>query len=152
MIQALNPAALLSGVVQLPGDKSISHRYAMLAAVAEGTSEIRNYASSRDCQSTLECLRALGVEWHKSGDTVTIRGCGLRGLRAPAQGLDAGNSGTTMRLLSGILAGHPFESSIGGDASLSLRPMGRILISAGARNSSRPFHVRRHMQRVVYGF
>lgn len=127
MIQTLNSAASLSGVVRLPGDKSISHRYAMLAAVAEGTSEIRNFAASRDCQSTLECLRALGVEWHKSGDVVTIHGCGLRGLRAPVQSLDAGNSGTTMRLLSGILAGHPFESSIGGDSSLSHRPMGRIL-------------------------
>lgn len=127
MIQTLNPASSLSGVVRLPGDKSISHRYAMLAAIAEGTSEIRSFASSRDCQSTLKCLRTLGVEWHKSGDTVTIHGRGLRGLRAPAHSLDAGNSGTTIRLLSGILAGHPFESSIGGDSSLSLRPMGRIL-------------------------
>jgi 3-phosphoshikimate 1-carboxyvinyltransferase len=127
MIQLINPAATLSGVVRLPGDKSISHRYALLSAVAEGTSEIRNFGASRDCQSTLNCLRSLGVEWHSSGDTVIIRGCGLRGLSAPAQGLDAGNSGTTIRLLSGILAGHPFESSIGGDASLSRRPMGRIL-------------------------
>jgi 3-phosphoshikimate 1-carboxyvinyltransferase len=127
MIQTINPAASLSGVVRLPGDKSISHRYAMLAAVAGGTSEIRHFAASRDCQSTLNCIRSLGVEWHRSGDTVTIHGCGLRGLSAPAQSLDAGNSGTTVRLLSGILAGHPFESSIGGDASLSRRPMGRIL-------------------------
>jgi len=127
MIQLLNPAAVLSGVVRLPGDKSISHRYAMLAAIAEGTSEIQRYAASQDCQSTLKCLRSLGVEWHKSGDTVTIRGRGLRGLRVPELGVDVGNSGTTIRLLSGILAGHPFESSIGGDSSLSRRPMGRIL-------------------------
>jgi 3-phosphoshikimate 1-carboxyvinyltransferase len=127
MIQLINPAAVLSGVVRVPGDKSISHRYAMLSAVAEGTSEIRNFAASRDCQSTLNCLRSLGIEWHRSGDTVTIRGCGLRGLSAPVQSLNAGNSGTTIRLLTGILAGHPFESSIGGDASLSRRPMGRIL-------------------------
>jgi 3-phosphoshikimate 1-carboxyvinyltransferase len=127
MIQLINPAAVLSGVVRVPGDKSISHRYALLSAVAEGTSEIRNFAASRDCQSTLNCLRSLGIEWHRSGDTVTIRGCGLRGLSAPVQSLNAGNSGTTIRLLTGILAGHPFESSIGGDASLSRRPMGRIL-------------------------
>ncbi len=127
MIQSLNPASSLSGIVRLPGDKSISHRYAMLAAIAEGASEIRHFASSQDCQSTLKCLRTLGVEWQKSGGDVTIHGRGLRGLRAPAKKLDAGNSGTTIRLLSGILAGHPFESSIGGDSSLSRRPMGRIL-------------------------
>jgi 3-phosphoshikimate 1-carboxyvinyltransferase len=127
MIQSLNPASSLSGIVLLPGDKSISHRYAMLAAIAEGDSEIRHFASSQDCQCTLKCLGELGVEWRKSGDTVTIQGRGLRGLRAPEKKLDAGNSGTTIRLLSGILAGHPFESSIGGDSSLSRRPMGRIL-------------------------
>jgi 3-phosphoshikimate 1-carboxyvinyltransferase len=127
MIRTIEPAASLSGVVRLPGDKSISHRYAMLAAVAEGTSEILHFAASQDCRSTLNCLRTLGIEWRESGDTVTIRGRGLRGLRAPAQSLDAGNSGTTIRLLSGILAGHPFESTIGGDSSLCRRPMGRIL-------------------------
>jgi 3-phosphoshikimate 1-carboxyvinyltransferase len=127
MIQSLNPAESLAGVVRLPGDKSISHRYAMLAAIAEGTSVIQHYAASEDCHSTLKCLGSLGVELHKSGETITIRGRGLRGLRAPDQILDAGNSGTTIRLLSGILAGHPFESSIGGDSSLSQRPMGRIL-------------------------
>jgi 3-phosphoshikimate 1-carboxyvinyltransferase len=127
MIQSLNPAESLAGVVRLPGDKSISHRYAMLAAIAEGTSVIQHYAASEDCHSTLNCLGSLGVELHKSGETVTIRGCGLRGLRAPDQILDAGNSGTTIRLLSGILAGHPFESSISGDSSLSQRPMGRII-------------------------
>jgi 3-phosphoshikimate 1-carboxyvinyltransferase len=127
MIQMLSPASALSGIVHLPGDKSISHRYAMLAAIAEGASEIRHFASSKDCHSTLKCLETLGVEWQKSGDTVTIHGRGLRGLRAPAKKLDAGNSGTTIRLLSGILAGHAFESSIGGDSSLSRRPMGRIL-------------------------
>jgi 3-phosphoshikimate 1-carboxyvinyltransferase len=127
MIQMLNPADSLSGIVRLPGDKSISHRYAMLSAIAEGTSVIRHFAASEDCQSTINCLGSLGVEVHKSGETVTIKGRGLRGLRAPSQMLDAGNSGTTIRLLSGILAGHPFESSITGDASLSRRPMGRIL-------------------------
>lgn len=111
----------------LPGDKSISHRYAMLAAIAEGMSVIEHFAASRDCHSTLECLRSLGADVTESGDTVTVQGVGLHGLKQPGKVLDAENSGTTIRLLSGILAGHPFESSITGDASLSNRPMGRIL-------------------------
>jgi 3-phosphoshikimate 1-carboxyvinyltransferase len=127
MIQTLNTIVSLSGSVQLPGDKSISHRYAMLAAIAEGTSVLRHFAASQDCHSTLECLQALGVELSVTGETVAIRGRGLRGLSAPQQILNAGNSGTTIRLISGILAGHPFESTITGDASLSNRPMGRIL-------------------------
>jgi 3-phosphoshikimate 1-carboxyvinyltransferase len=127
MIQTLSSATGLSGTVRLPGDKSISHRYAMLAAIAEGTSEIENFAASRDCHSTLECLQSLGVELKESGATVIIKGRELRGLKEPARILDAGNSGTTIRLLSGILAGHPFESSITGDESLSSRPMGRII-------------------------
>jgi 3-phosphoshikimate 1-carboxyvinyltransferase len=127
MIQSLSPAKSLSGSVLLPGDKSISHRYAMLAAIAEGTSVIEHFAASRDCHSTLACLQALGVELEEEGDTVTIRGRGLRGLKKPDRMLDAGNSGTTIRLLSGILAGHPFASSITGDPSLSSRPMGRII-------------------------
>jgi 3-phosphoshikimate 1-carboxyvinyltransferase len=127
MIQSLNAAASLSGSVTLPGDKSISHRYALLAAIAEGTSVLEHFAASRDCHSTLGCLRSLGVAMEESGATVTIQGCGLRGLRPAARVLDAGNSGTTIRLLSGILAGHPFESSITGDSSLSRRPMGRII-------------------------
>ena len=110
----------------LPGDKSISHRYAMLAAIARGSSEIRHYASSQDCHSTLGCLGALGVGVEVRGDTVTVHGRGLHGLKAPDGVLDAGNSGTTMRLLSGILAGQQFESTMTGDASLSRRPMARV--------------------------
>ena len=127
MIQSLQPAEAVSGTVLLPGDKSISHRYAMLAAIAEGTSVLEHFAASRDCHSTLACLNSLGVDVRESGQVVTIHGRGLRGLHAPAQLLDAGNSGTTIRLLSGILAGQPFESSITGDQSLSNRPMGRIM-------------------------
>jgi 3-phosphoshikimate 1-carboxyvinyltransferase len=127
MIQNLSTAASLHGTVFLPGDKSISHRYAMLAAVAEGDSELHNFASSQDCQSTLRCLRALGADVRQSGRAVFISGRGLRGLRCPEAVLDAGNSGTTIRLLSGILAGHPFESTITGDESLSRRPMQRVL-------------------------
>lgn len=127
MIKALKQKEALYGSVLLPGDKSISHRYAMLAAIAEGISVIGHFAASRDCHSTLSCLQSLGVELHESDETVTVQGRGLRGLKAPARMLDAGNSGTTIRLLSGILAGQPFASSITGDQSLSNRPMGRII-------------------------
>jgi 3-phosphoshikimate 1-carboxyvinyltransferase len=127
MIRSVQPARSLIGMVTLPGDKSISHRYAMLAAIAEGTSQLGRFASSRDCRSTLECLRRLGVEVREAGESVAITGRGLRGLKPPATELDAGNSGTTMRLLSGILAGHPFESVMVGDESLSRRPMDRII-------------------------
>lgn len=112
----------------MPGDKSISHRYAIVAAVAEGTSRIENYATGADCRSTLECLRALGVEITAEGSTVQISGRGLDGLQAPSGDLDAGNSGSTMRMLAGILAGNPFTSRIKGDDSLSRRPMDRIII------------------------
>jgi 3-phosphoshikimate 1-carboxyvinyltransferase len=127
MIQPLNCAKSLSGAVLVPGDKSISHRYAMIAAIAGGTSVIKHFAASRDCHSTLACLASLGVAMQETGDTVTIRGAGLRGLQAPGRMLDAGNSGTTIRLLAGILAGHSFASSITGDDSLASRPMGRII-------------------------
>lgn len=127
MIETVHYSDSVSGTVRLPGDKSISHRYAMLAAVAEGVSTLEHFAASRDCHSTLSCLESLGVELSVSGDTVIIHGRGLRGLKAPDRMLDAGNSGTTMRLLSGILAGHTFVSSITGDSSLSSRPMGRII-------------------------
>ena len=130
----------LEGTVRLPGDKSISHRYAMLAAIAEGTSKIANYSSGADCHSTLGCLRSLGVEISEDGRDVTIAGRGLRGLQPFDGQLDAGNSGSTIRMLSGILAGHPFRTRIGGDESLSKRPMARImgpLAQMGAKLSAR---------------
>ncbi|MGH9402766.1 MAG: 3-phosphoshikimate 1-carboxyvinyltransferase, partial [Terriglobia bacterium] len=125
--RTIAPARKLHGVLRLPGDKSISHRYAMLAAIADGSSEIHGFASSADCQSTLGCLRALGVEISQQGDTVSIAGRGAGGLQAPAASLDAGNSGSTIRMLAGILAGQPFTSRLVGDASLSRRPMKRII-------------------------
>jgi 3-phosphoshikimate 1-carboxyvinyltransferase len=140
MIQIVQPGAPLRGVVNCPGDKSISHRYAMLAAIAQGESELRNFARSEDCQSTLRCLRSMDVEIHAKGTTVLILGNVLRGLKPPLAFLDAGNSGTSIRLLSGILAGQPFDSIIAGDESLSRRPMGRIiqpLSLMGARIGSR---------------
>lgn len=127
MIREIQPARRIAGTIALPGDKSISHRYALLASLAEGRSTIANYATGADCASTLACLHALGVRCKRAGATVTIDGGGLRGLCPAAAPLDAGNSGTTMRLLSGILAGSPFETTIGGDASLSRRPMRRII-------------------------
>jgi 3-phosphoshikimate 1-carboxyvinyltransferase len=127
MRQKISPARTLSGAVLLPGDKSISHRYAMLAAIAEGTSKIANYSEGADCQSTLECVRALGAGVENHDGSVHIEGRGLEGLRAPDAMLDAGNSGSTIRMLSGILAAQPFVSRIGGDESLSRRPMERIM-------------------------
>jgi 3-phosphoshikimate 1-carboxyvinyltransferase len=126
VIYRVQRAGALAGSLVVPGDKSISHRYAMLAAIADGTSEIRNFAASADCHSTLGCLRSLGMEVRETGSVVCISGRGLRGLRPFPGGLDAGNSGTTLRLLAGILAGQEFESIIGGDESLSRRPMARI--------------------------
>lgn len=123
----IRPVRNLSGVIRLPGDKSISHRAAMFAAIAEGTSRISNFATSADCASTLECMRALGVPIEQEGSSVTVNGVGKTGLRKPVVPLDCGNSGTTMRLISGILAGQPFESTLTGDESLSRRPMKRII-------------------------
>jgi 3-phosphoshikimate 1-carboxyvinyltransferase len=127
MIITIGPGPSLRGTVSCPGDKSISHRYAMLAALAQGESELVNFAGSQDCQSTLRCLRELGVEMRRHGAGVLIAGRGLNGLNPPSLPLDAGNSGTTMRLISGILAGQSFDAVLAGDESLSRRPMNRIL-------------------------
>src|SRR5262245_3044184 len=127
MQQRISPATRISGSLTLPGDKSISHRYAMIASIAEGASRIANYSTGADCHSTLGCIRALGIEIEGSGTAWTVRGKGLDGLRAPAADLDAGNSGSTIRMLSGILAAQPFRARIAGDESLSRRPMQRIM-------------------------
>lgn len=116
-----------AGRVTVPGDKSISHRYAMLAALADGTSTITNYSHGFDCLSTLRCLRDLGIHLERNPETVVITGRGRDGLEAPTSALDAGNSGTTMRLMTGILAAQPFRSVFVGDESLSRRPMRRII-------------------------
>jgi len=137
--QMIKPVKRLVGSVRMPGDKSISHRYAMLAAIAEGSSEIHGFSASADCRSTLECLTQLGVQIERQEHAVVVQGGGLNGLRAPAACLDAGNSGTTMRMLAGILAGQPFRSVLTGDASLSRRPMKRVidpLTRMGARIQS----------------
>src|SRR5215831_8871834 len=140
MQQRISPASSISGTIVLPGDKSISHRYAMIASISEGDTRIRNYSTGADCHSTLGCVRALGIEVQENGTDVVIHGRGLDGLRAPSADLDAGNSGSTIRMLSGILAALPFRSRIFGDASLSRRPMQRImkpLAEMGARIHAR---------------
>ncbi|MCA1562629.1 MAG: 3-phosphoshikimate 1-carboxyvinyltransferase [Acidobacteria bacterium] len=124
----VRPAARVSGSVRVPGDKSISHRYALMAALADGSSTIRGYSSGADCAATLKCLDALGVAIRRTPDAgVAIDGRGVRGLAAPATTLDAANSGTTLRLLAGVLAAHPFSTCIGGDTSLERRPMRRVI-------------------------
>src|SRR5687768_5575595 len=145
---ALSPARAVIGELRVPGDKSISHRYALLSAIADGRSLVANYAPGADCASTLDCLAALGAivsrtTPQRDGEpaVVTIDGRGLRGLAAPAGPLDCGNSGSTMRMLSGVLAAHPFVSTLIGDASLSRRPMRRIfgpLTAMGAAVSAAP--------------
>jgi 3-phosphoshikimate 1-carboxyvinyltransferase len=124
----VTPGRRLEGRLRVPGDKSISHRYAMLAALAKGASTLTNFSPGADCRSTLACLRRLGVpiEEGPSG-AITIMGRGLGQLRSADGPLDCGNSGTTMRLMAGILAGHQFTTILGGDASLSRRPMRRII-------------------------
>lgn len=122
------PSTRASGRVRVPGDKSISHRYALMAALADGESHVDGYSSGADCTATLACLRALGVSIRRSGPAaLVVEGRGVGGLQAPREPLDAVNSGTTLRLMSGILAGHPFTTVIGGDESLQRRPMGRII-------------------------
>lgn len=130
----------IRGEVTLPGDKSISHRSAILAAIGEGESRIRNYSSAQDCQSTLDCLAALGIRVERTPGLVRIEGGGLHGLRQAAGVLDAGNSGSTIRMLAGILAGQPFPTRISGDESIQRRPMKRIiepLTRMGARITAR---------------
>jgi 3-phosphoshikimate 1-carboxyvinyltransferase len=116
----------VTGTIEFPGDKSISHRYAILAALAEGRSEIANFSTGADCRSTLLCLRRLGVKITETADSIIIEGCGLTGLRHSFRALYTGNSGTTMRLLAGVLAGQAFTSRITGDGSVRRRPMRRV--------------------------
>jgi len=138
--QTIHPAKLVAGGVVPPGDKSISHRYAMLAGIAEGVSEFSNFALAADCHSTLACMKSLGADVVSDKASVRVSGRGLHGLKGSRRTLDAGNSGTTIRLLSGILAGQRFTSKIAGDESLNQRPMKRILTplrEMGAQISAR---------------
>ena len=123
----IKPARSINGVVTVPGDKSISHRGAIIAAMAEGESQIENFSTGADCASTLRCLRQLGVEIEQCGTTVRVKGVGKVGFQKPDVPLDCGNSGTTMRLLAGVLGGQRFESVLTGDDSLCRRPMNRVI-------------------------
>ncbi len=160
MIRRVSQSQSLLGVVELPPDKSIAHRAALLAALADGTSRLVNYSPAADPQSTLSCLRQLGVPiFEDEHGILIVEGRGLEGLQAPDRPLDCGNSGTTMRLLAGILAGQPFDSVLVGDASLSRRPMERIaapLRQMGAAltltDGHAPIHIRggRTLRGITY--
>ncbi len=123
----IRPVQRLQGEINLPGDKSISHRAALFSALATGATRIENFATSADCASTLSCLAQLGVEIRRENETVFVKGVGKTGFQKPEAPLDCGNSGTTMRLLAGVLAGQSFNSVLTGDESLSQRPMRRVI-------------------------
>ena len=117
----------LTGTITVPGDKSISHRSIMLGSLARGTTEVHNFLQGADCLSSISCFQKMGVEIENSGAIVKIHGRGIHGLTPPTEVLDVGNSGTTTRLMSGILAAQPFTCTINGDASIQKRPMKRIM-------------------------
>lgn len=117
----------LRGELAVPGDKSISHRSVMFGALSEGITEAENFLTGADCLSTISCFRQMGISVEQNGTSVVVHGKGLHGLTRPSGIIDAGNSGTTVRLLSGILAGQPFDSTITGDASIQKRPMKRVM-------------------------
>ena len=117
----------LKGKVTIPGDKSISHRAVMFGSIAKGTTEITNFLQGADCLSTISCFGKLGIEIENTPEKILVHGKGLHGLSAPSEILDAGNSGTTTRLISGILSAQPFTTTLTGDASIQKRPMRRIM-------------------------
>lgn len=124
----IQPTQHLKGEIKIPGDKSISHRGIMLGSLAEGLTEINGFLEGADCLSTIACFKQMGIPIERTGDKVLVHGKGLHGLSAPTATLDVGNSGTTFRLMSGILAAQPFRSTLTGDASIQQRPMKRITI------------------------
>lgn len=117
----------LKGEIRVPGDKSISHRAIMLGSLAKGTTEITNFLQGADCLSSIKCFQSMGIRIENNGNSVIVHGLGLHGLKKPENMLDVGNSGTTTRLMSGILAAQPFETELNGDASIQKRPMKRIM-------------------------
>ena len=149
------PGGQLHGRLRVPGDKSISHRAVMLASLADGVSEITGFLSGEDCLCTMKAFQQMGVRIERLGDThLRVHGVGLRGLKAPASALDMGNSGTAMRLMCGLLAGQPFASTLIGDASLSRRPMKRVinpLATMGARIESQDGRAPLQVQAVQGG-
>lgn len=139
-VQRVRGARRLRGTIRVPGDKSISHRALLFNALADGTARVRGFLDGADCRTTLAALRAMGVRIEERDGTLTVHGTGIHGLTEPADILDCGNSGTTTRLLLGILAGQPFFTALTGDGSLRHRPMGRVtdpLRQMGARIDGR---------------
>lgn len=130
-VRTIYPARRLRGEIEVPGDKSISHRAVMLGSIARGTTEITHFLNGADCLSTISCFQEMGISIENKNDCILVHGNGLRGLKSPANTLYTGNSGTTTRLLSGILAGQGFSCVLSGDASLNSRPMKRIMTPLG---------------------
>lgn len=126
-VKTIVPAKGLHGEVTIPGDKSISHRSIMFGSIASGTTEVTHFLEGADCLSTIDCFRKMGIEIEKKDSRILVRGKGLRGLSAPRETLNVGNSGTTTRLISGILSGQSFSCVLSGDDSLNSRPMARIM-------------------------
>lgn len=150
-VRTITPTKGLKGEVTIPGDKSISHRSIMLGSIALGTTEITHFLEGADCLSTIDCFRKMGVEIERKPSSILVHGKGLRGLTAPASTLNVGNSGTTTRLISGILSGQNFATTLSGDDSLNSRPMKRIMTplnTMGAHirslndNGCAPLHIR----------
>lgn len=150
-VRTIAPTRGLKGEVTIPGDKSISHRSIMLGSIALGTTEITHFLEGADCLSTIDCFRKMGVEIERKPSSILVHGKGLRGLTAPASTLNIGNSGTTTRLISGILSGQNFATTLSGDDSLNSRPMKRIMTplnTMGAHirslndNGCAPLHIR----------
>lgn len=150
-VRTIAPTRGLKGEVTIPGDKSISHRSIMLGSIALGTTEITHFLEGADCLSTIDCFRKMGVEIESKPSSILVHGKGLRGLTAPASTLNVGNSGTTTRLISGILSGQNFATTLSGDDSLNSRPMKRIMTplnTMGAHirslndNGCAPLHIR----------
>lgn len=142
----INKMRSVRGEITVPGDKSISHRAVMLGALADGTTHISGFLKGADCLSTIDCFRKLGIDIEVNGNNVTVHGKGLHGLKKPSETLYTGNSGTTTRLLCGILSGQPFDTSVTGDASICKRPMGRVtkplsLMGADIENEYCPLHI-----------
>lgn len=146
----LNAVTGLKGTVTIPGDKSISHRCIMFGSIAKGTTEVHNFLNGADCRATIDCFRQLGIRIEKKDDVILVHGNGLHGLHAPKTILNVGNSGTTTRLISGVLAGQPFDSKLSGDESLNSRPMKRIMepltqmganITSILRNNCAPLYI-----------
>ena len=136
----ISPAKSINGVLEMPGDKSISHRALIFGSLCEGEVEVKNFLEAGDCLSTLESLSKLGVAIERKGSDAIVYGVGKCGFKQPSEAIDVGNSGTTMRILPGLLAAQPYETTLVGDSSLSKRPMNRViepLTKMGAKIESR---------------